>query len=175
MRNKNEKGFSLIELAVVIFIIAIMTVVIAPRYSSYRNSKSISYAKTQIITDLRYTQDYTLSTKKLLNGDHATGGFGIRFKKGKSSYVIFGDGGDKPNHKYDGGNELFETVDLVGDVTISDLTVNGVSVNYVNYVSEPPYGKVYIDGSGDATLVITFTNAAGSTGIITVKSSGSIS
>jgi len=175
MRNKNKKGFTLIELLVVIFIMAIMAVVTIPRYASYRNKKAMSYARTQIITDLRYTQDYTLGTKKLLDGTSATGGFGVQFRKG-SSYVIFGDGGGDPDHAYGGGNELFETVKLVGNVTISRLTVNGNDMDVVNYVSEPPYGKIYINNlDDDVTLVVTFTNNAGLSENITINNSGFIS
>lgn len=191
MRNKNTKGFSIIELAVVMAIMAIMSAIIVPRYSSYKNAKSMSYARTQIMNDIRYAQTYTLSTKKMPdasspNGISPTGGYGIHFQKGLSTYVVFGDrmhGAVQPNRIYDTGsaeNELFETVSMVSGVTIKGLKLTkGASVSYptrVDYVSVPPYGKVYIDNTADnVTLEITFGNGTPSMdSTITINSSGFI-
>lgn len=177
----------MIELAVVVAIMAIMTAIIVPRYASYKNTKSLSYAKTQMVNDIRYAQTYTLSTKKMPDasspsGVSPTGGYGVHFEKGLSTYVIFGDrihGVDKPNHIYNAGsaeNELFETVNLVEGVTIFDLKVNDISVpsGVVDYVSEPPYGKAFINDSNSNTLKIILKNSVGTTEV-TITSAGFIS
>lgn len=177
----------MIELAVVVSIMVIMSAIIFPRYASYKNAKSISYAKTQMMNDIRYAQTYTLSTKKMPdtsspNGISPTGGYGVHFKKGLSTYVIFGDrvhGAVQPNYIYDASsaeNELFETVNLVEGVTIFDLILNGSSVNNADYVSVPPYGKVFINGSnGNVTLKVILKNGAGLTAEVTITSAGFIS
>lgn len=193
MKNRNKNGFSLLELSVVMAVMIIMGALIAPRYSAYKKEKSMSYARTQIINDVRYVQSYTLSTKKFSDGTSPTGGFGIHFVKGASSYAVFGDkihGGVQPDHRYSDTTvypvgsvecEYFETINLVEGVSITNLRLNkgGVwsTVNSVDYVTLPPYGKVYIDATNtNTTLEITFSNGvSGRTEIVNMSTSGFIS
>lgn len=179
----------MIEILTVIAITGILAVMIAPRYASYRNAKSLSYAKTQITNDIRYVQNYTLSTKRFPDGSSPTGGFGIRFEKGESQYTIFGDkaGTGTPNQRYDGTDELFETSNLVDGVTITGLRVKKGATwtdipegTEVDFVSQPPYGKIFIDGAksedyaGGIALEITYTNSASASGTVTLTGSGLI-
>jgi|GEM_PF-2323548 prepilin-type N-terminal cleavage/methylation domain-containing protein len=188
MKECVEKGFSLIEIMAVIAIMGIMGVIIAPRYASNKNAKALSYAKTQITNDIRYVQNYTFSTKRMPDGSSPTGGFGIHFKEG-TQYVIFGDkaGTGAVNQRYDGGGELFETVNLVDGVRISNLRIRKGAVwsdvpesAGVDFVSQPPYGKIFIDGeknedyAGGIELEITYTNSASNSGIIILTGAGLI-
>lgn len=186
MPKRCEKGFSVIEILAVIAIVGIMSVVIAPRYASHRNAKSLSYAKTQITNDIRYVQNYTLSTRRFPDGTSPTGGFGIHFEKGKPRYMIFGDkaGAGVPNLRYDGTDELFETSNLVDGVTITGLRVrkggSWAASDAVDFVSQPPYGKIFIDGAknedyaGGIALEITYTNSASASGKVVLSGSGLI-
>lgn len=191
MQTINQKGLSLLELLLVIAIIGVMAVAIGPNYAASKKAKSMSFARTQMVNDIRYVQNFTLSsTKAFADGTSAPGGFGIRFQKNSSSYIIFGDkmqGGATPNHRYDPGAtgadaELLETVNLVGGIKISDLKIskNGsafadVTGGYVDYNSAPPYGKIFIDNTQDNVILqITFTNGISSE-VFNLRSSGFIS
>jgi prepilin-type N-terminal cleavage/methylation domain-containing protein len=191
MTNKNKLGFSLIELSVVMAIMFLLGAAIAPRYSAYKKEKSMSYARTQLANDIRYAQTYTLSTRKFPDGTSPTGGFGIHFQENSDTYTVFGDkihGGTAPNHSYtdittypvgSAECEFFESVKLVEGIKVTDIQVikSGVSTfpTAVDYVSVPPYGKIYIDGTNtNATLRITFSNGSRSE-FLTITSSGFIS
>jgi len=190
MTSKNKKGFSLVELIVVIAIMATLGVVVAPQYASNKREKSMSYARTQIINDIRYVQSYTLSTKRFPDGTSPTGGFGIFFEKGKTYYIVFGDKlhGGPVDHQYNpeytlGGSELFERINLVDGITITNLELVNTATSTstwplsVSYVSVPPYGKVYIGGLADTMILkVTFSNGIASrTETININSSGFIS
>jgi len=191
MRTNKQKGFSLVEVSIVMAIMVLLGAAIAPRYSAYKKEKSMSYARTQIVNDVRYVQSYTLSTKKFKDGTSPTGGFGIHFVKGATTYTVFGDkihSGVQPNHIYDSTYptssaecEFLETIQLVDGITITNLRVNKsgtwITLNSVDYVTVPPYGKVYIDNTNtNVTLEITFSNGvAGRTEIVNISSSGFIS
>lgn len=193
MTSKNKKGFSLVELIIVMAIMAVLGAVVAPQYASNKKEKSMSYARTQIINDIRYVQSYTLSTKRFpADGTSPTGGFGIFFEKGKTYYTVFGDKlhGGVVNHHYDAGYastsseyEFFEKINLVDGITITNLelvnsaTSTSTFPTSVDYVSVPPYGKVYIGGLADTMILkVTFSNGVSSrTETININSSGFIS
>lgn len=188
MTNRHEKGFTIVEVLAAIAIMGILAVAIGPQYAKNRNAKSLSYAKTQITNDIRYTQNYTLSTKRFPDNSSPTGGFGIHFVRESSQYMIFGDkaGGGTPNKQYDGTDELFETSKLVNGVTITKLRVKKgggwTEVQTVDFISQPPYGKIFIDkvktedyaATGGIALEITYTNAASISGTVTLTGSGLI-
>jgi prepilin-type N-terminal cleavage/methylation domain-containing protein len=169
---KNQKGVSLLELLVVIAIIGIMSLIMIPQYSKYKQSKSLALAKTQITNDIRTVQNYTFTTLKFGTGPGANfpkGGYGIHFDKDSSSYIIFADMGNNPNQTYDGG-EFFEEAALPGDVEIKNLEKRQGStgaftpVNNIDFVAAPPYGAIFIDKidpttpGGPEELKITFAN-----------------
>ncbi|MDD3006898.1 MAG: type II secretion system protein [Candidatus Pacebacteria bacterium] len=185
MSNNNKKGFSLIELLVVLAIMTIMGAIVVPKYASNKNAQAMKYAKTQIVNDIRYVQTYTLNTKKFPDGSPSPiGGYGIHFQKDKDYYTVFGDKRHAvdPNYLYDDSYpagsadyEFYEQIDLVDGVHISKLTVNGTEVDSVDYVSTPPYGKIFIaELNTNVELEITYMNSADDTGVVKANSSGLI-
>lgn len=163
----------------VIAIIGIMSVILAPSYAVYKRDKSMSYAKTQLMNDVRYVQNYTLSSKIFPSTFMSpAGGYGIHFTTGanENTYTIFGD--LSADHHYESG-EWIETVGTVNNVKITQIRVNKgagwVAMTSVDYVCVPPYGKIYIDGAQDnVTLEITFSNGVNAD-VFNLKSSGFIS
>jgi prepilin-type N-terminal cleavage/methylation domain-containing protein len=169
-----HNGYTLIETMVVMAIMGIMLVVIGPSYASYQRGKSLSYARTLIINEVRYVQDSTLSGMKTkFSGTMTTpkGGYGMYFQNGATSMIIFGD--LDADGVYDSSNEFVETVNLTSGVRISDLNV-GSSTAAVSYVCVPPYAKGIINTLSGATLTITLqsTKDSAALGYVSIGSSG---
>ena len=170
----NQKGFSLIELMVVIFIIGIASSVVIVQYSGNRNSKALYLGSKQIADDIRMTQNYTFGALETMSGN-PSGGYGISFSVGSDSYVIFADGDS--DKEYDAGED-FQTIKLPEGITIQSLKIDGVNDDPVDVVFTSPYGEVYIDGvNKDAgnfiNLEIEISNSAG-TEVINLSSSRKI-
>jgi prepilin-type N-terminal cleavage/methylation domain-containing protein len=168
----NQKGFSLMELMMVIFIIGIASSVVVAQYFGSRNFKALYLGSKQVASDVRMTQNYTFSA--LENGGlNPSGGYGIRFSKNSNSYVIFADGDSDKTH--DAGED-FQTINLPDGVEVTSLKIGVISYNDVDVVFTSPYGEVYIDGvnkdAGDnfINLEIEIGNSIGNE-IINVSSS----
>ena len=172
----NQKGFSLIELMIVIFIIGVASSIVVAQYSDSRNFKALSLGSKQVANDIRMTQNYTFSALED-GGANPSGGYGIRFSKDSNSYIIFGD---KDSDKiYDGAGEKFQTINLPEGVEVTSLKVGAVSHNNIDVVFTSPYGKVYINnvnkdaGDNFINLEIEISNSAG-TEVINLSSSRGI-
>ena len=176
MFDMNQKGFSLMELMIVIFIIGVASSVVIVQYSGNRDFKALYLGSKQIANDIRMAQNYTFSALEA-GGVNPNGGYGISFSKDSNSYIIFGDKSIapvNPNKVYDAGEE-FQTINLPEGVEVISLKIGAVSYNNMDVVFTSPYGEVYIDGvNKDAgnfiNLEIEIGNSAG-TEIINVSSS----
>lgn len=156
----NQKGFSLLEFVIIVFIMGVASSIIVVRYSENRNLKSLSLGAKQIANDIRMTQNYTFSALET-EGINPSGGYGIRFSTDSNSYVIFADDSvapASPNQSYDVGEE-FQTINLPNNVKVQSLKIDGSNVDPlpVDIVFASPYGEVYINGNNkDAGNFIDF-------------------
>ena len=138
----DKKGFTLIELIIVISIIGIMSAIIVPQYTKYRDSKSLFLGAEQGVGDIRMVQNYAYSILKD-NGSFPVGGYGIHFSKDSNAYTIFSDkDGDM---EYDSSSENFKEIKLPEGVKIISLKVDTADTADVDLVFTSPYGKVFID------------------------------
>ena len=181
IQNSSNKGFTLLELTVVIAIISIMSAVVISGYGSYKNSKALSLGEKQITNDIRNIQGETYNILSADGTNFPEGGYGIRFTEDSSNYVMFADNAVSPalpDKIYNAGEEI-ETIELPKNIKVSNLKKdkNGAISNPANVdiVFQPPYGKIFIDGdekSGGSfiKLEIEITNGT-NTRIIEVNSS----
>lgn len=167
----NSKGFSLIELMMVIIIMGVAATIVVAGYSKNRSSKALQLGAKQIASDVRMTQNYTFGSLGFV-----TGGYGIRFSSSTNpdKYIVFGDDGNKT---YDAGEE-FQTMSLPDGVTVQSLKIDSVSFSNVDVVFASPYGEVYINGVNKngavfVDLEIEIGNSAG-TKTVAVSSSRKI-
>jgi prepilin-type N-terminal cleavage/methylation domain-containing protein len=174
----NQKGFSLLELTVVMAIMGIAASITITQYSKNRESKALSLSVKQVVSDIKMVQNYTYGILKFNDSvGFPAGGYGIRFSQNSDSYIIFGDEDSNKFYKND-NSEKFQTINLPRSVKINLLEVDGSIVNPVDLVFSSPYGEVYINGNNKNAgafieLKIKISNSAGAE-IITVNSSRKI-
>ncbi len=174
----NNKGFTIIELIVVMAIISIIAALIVPSYNKARNNKDLLLGREQVLGDIRMAQNYSFNTLKF-GAIFPEGGYGVHFNIGDpQKYIIFAD--IDSDQEY-GAGEQFQELELGRSVEISSLEIedalaNVISVNSVDLVFKPPYGKVFIKSGLNfyVKLEIEIKNDDGETRMIKVEDSGLI-
>lgn len=141
---KKDNGFSLAELLIVIFIIAIMLVLALPQVISSRRLFRFSSVQKQFVSVLRETRQEALSQRTA-----------ITFRYDDTNKRIIISGGSLGNVG-DSRNRVFE------------LTGNGLTIDEVIY-GRPPESS--ITALGDGTNLANLTN---NTVDITFESDGSV-
>ena len=104
---KNEKGVTLIEIIVVIFIIAIFSLIIIADFPGIEKQYALSNATYKLAQDFRRVQDLGLSGIQLLDADGNqinVQGYGIYINPAVSDsvYLIYADVGDEADQRYTG-------------------------------------------------------------------------
>ena len=147
----DNKGFTLIELILVMAIAGIMSVVVVSQYSQQRDYKALLLGEEQIANDIRMAQSYSYNIL-MDNGSFSVGGYGINFSSvagSNSKYIIFADNDD--DGVFDSGEE-FEEIELPKNINIKSLKITDnstssvTSFSSVDLIFKPPYGKVKING-----------------------------
>lgn len=172
LHSFRNKGFTLIELMVVISIISIMTVIAVSNYNAQRRSKELSFAAQKLFDDIRKTQNNSINVLRH-GGDDTSGGYGLHFSTSSpDEYIIFLD--TIKDKQYTGGDALIETIALPAGTGIGSLTG---AVTVADVVFHPPYGKVSILYNGaeqvGATLEINLEKDS-QTKTVTINHEGKI-
>lgn len=132
LRLKNSKGFSLVELIVVIAIMGIMSALIIPKMGSSSSEAKVKAAAREVVTNSRYARDQAITHGK---------DYTITFNKDASSYTIV-------------GTPDTITVDLPEGVKI---TSNSLAVTYKSIGTTGNPGNVVIT-SGSSSKKIEFSS-----------------
>lgn len=162
--NSNH-GYSLIELAVVVGIISVMSVLFLTNYSVSKRRAAVDRSAQKLVMDLRRAQNMAMATAKF-GGQIPLGGYGINIGAvlPVTSYVIFADlDNDK---QYDAPGELVSTGTLETGVRIT-------GAGFQNLVFVPPDPQICVnrrssvlaaycpDGMGAAVSLTITVNYAG--------------
>lgn len=151
-RQSMADGFTMIELLVSFFIIAMMSGLFLVNYSAITKRPALINAAQQVASDIRLVQEYSLGSKEF-NGAISAGGWGMRFQSAagsNASYKIFADiNGDKDKSS----NEEFLTINLPGGIKINQIIVGtAVTVTPVDMVFLPPNPGVYFSGATNPAI-----------------------
>ena len=142
--EKNQAGFTIFELLVSIFIIALISGTFLTNYrSGGKRSELLSLAQ-KLASDIRIAQSYSLGAKETAAGTMPAGGWGVFFNKTTpQTYTLFADTSGNFQRE---STEDYTIVNIPPNVEINSITLNGVSVNSVDVAFCPPDPKVYING-----------------------------
>jgi len=194
--NKRDKGFTLIEMMVVVGIIVFIT---ALSFASYREGQSqyaLQLSAQKLASDLRNAQNMALSTVTG-NGEPApAGGYGIYFNNsaGKNSaYTLFADTNinttdpDLPAYVYSDQDTKLGDTDLKKGVEIGNisLTQNNTAVDTTSaYVIFTPPDPIITIGPYDLSetsssptqlnINIFLTNDSNKCKMVTINKFGKI-
>lgn len=138
-----EKGFTVIEIIIVIFIAGIIALLSLPAYRTYQPSAELSGTAQELIIDLRYAQQLAI-TEQINHG--------VRFNSSTEAYQII---------KYGASEEVLKEKELPPRVMIEKVS----NLNNDEAVFNP-YGAAAEAGT------ITLINTNNATRTISVKASG---
>ena len=143
--NKN-KGFTLVESLVTIFIIAVLSLIILPNYYSAKQQLALQRSAFKLAQDIRAVQEMAISTEELSTG-FPQGGYGLYMffddedPTPQNSYILFGDINN--NQKYGPGTDV-----QIGETKFLESKVRIKSLNKAktNIVFVPPDPQVFLSG-----------------------------
>ncbi len=146
-----HKGFSLLEMLTVVFIVSILATITVVNFRQGKNQSDLRFGIDLLKTDLRKIETDAMSGV-VLGINFPVGGYGMFMQKGATTYTLFGDidaGGD-----YDVGEEIPNgIVELSQNVSILDLYItaseNGAIVRIL-----PPSPTRYVNGVQGQILTI---------------------
>lgn len=160
--SNRGRGFTLIELMVVMSIILIMSALILASYRSGQSRYSLNLAAQQLVSDLRQAQNMAISGKNLAV---TYKGYGVYFQTGGSSYILFGDVNGNRTYETPSSDILLETTPLPQGIKIASIVQGSSSYSSAEVDFEPPAPKTYIKGKSAEqnfnALVVNLSTADG--------------
>lgn len=146
----NQKGFSIIEIMVVLAILAVMAMIVLPSFQTMRSSQVIKAAASDVFSALDRAKSYTLSSID-------SSEYGVHFESNK--IVIF------KGKVYSSTDPLNTEVAIVSPASISEINLTGGAVDlYFNRLNGMP------DKTGTITVSIPSISK-----IITISATGAVS
>ena len=88
--TKSGGGFTLLEITVVVSIIIMLGTFFVVNYRGGEKQFALQRSAHKLAQDLRRAQGMAMSSQQF-NGTFPKGGYGIHFKKGLSTYILFAD------------------------------------------------------------------------------------
>jgi len=166
-----NKGFTLLELTVVIAIIILLSGIVLSNYRVGEKEYTLLRSAQKLAQDLRRAEELALSAKAYPGAPSSfKGGFGVNFQINSISYTLFADLND--NKVFDPGEDL-EILNLEKKVKIS-----GLSASPLNIVFLPPDPQVCISGNcpaiSEAQITLSLETNPAKTKIIKVNQIGLI-
>lgn len=144
MAQKNQKkfqGFTLIEIMVSTFIIAIIGSLVIAGYSSGQKTYKVARCAQQFAADVRRMQTLALSGDL---GNYPATGFGL-YVASATQYVLFYNTNANTNYA-PGSSVIIETVNLPVDVRFYTTAENPVDPDVaISVFFLPPIPTTYID------------------------------
>ncbi|MDD3662826.1 MAG: hypothetical protein PHT84_03095 [Candidatus Pacebacteria bacterium] len=153
MKILENKGFSLVELLVIIVILFLLTIIVVPRLIDFQREQALKNTTENIISLLNQAKTDSLSS---LNSSN----YGVHFTTNSAVYFV----GDTFNSS-DLNNYQ---IDFDSGVAISEINLNGGGDDVI-------FPKLTGDPIGYGTITLYLTSVPDRQKIISVSQTGSIS
>lgn len=173
IRNYKEKGFTIVEMIVVVAIIVIISAIVLINYPNAKRQLLIQRATSKLSQDIRRAQSMSVSSKVAsvcAGGAFPLGGYGIYLNSSTQSINIFAD--CNSNQTFDAG-ESVESITLETDARISSLSPS----NPLIITFSPPNPIVYISNIGagiEGSIIVNLASDALKTKTIKINKAGLI-
>lgn len=149
IKNKKNKGVTLVESIIVITIIVILTAVMLPQFSKIKNLQIVKNASLDIVSSLNKAQSQTRAS---LNSSS----YGVHFESNR--IIIF------RGTSYVANDSVNNTIiDIIQPAVISNISLSGGAMDLYFYrLSGLPSrtGTIVVSISGNASLTKTITISA---------------
>lgn len=176
---KGQKGFTILELMVVVFIVAILTTIYLAGYRSGEKSFRLQRAANKLASDVRRAAELSMSAKdsKSSCAGITASAYGIYAEFATpASYKLYADtvGGDR---LYGSSDCVIENITLEKGVIIKDIST---APKKTTISFQPPDPQVFIrwnnpsDSTSSVTITLGLQNDPTKTRTITVNKSGLI-
>lgn len=120
-RISGQRGFTIIEMLVVIFIIGVLSVLSLAAYREGQKRYELAQATQKIISDLRKIQNMAMSGSGISAATQYNG-YGIHFNKAPGTYYrIYGNNKNDADFRYNSGDVVIETVSIPASLKILRL------------------------------------------------------
>ncbi len=144
-----NKGFTLAELMVSIFIIALVSAVSIANYHSAKQTGELNVTAQKLASDIRMAQNYALGLSEF-NGSVPAGGWGVNIAKSDNKYTIFVDSDNDGVFDTLAPNETYKIIYLPNGMTISSIRLEILgtfwSINTAtNIIFIPPNPDINIE------------------------------
>jgi prepilin-type N-terminal cleavage/methylation domain-containing protein len=143
-KSISERGFTLIELMVVIAIMALIAGAVIANYAGLRPSRNIRIAQNELVTNIRKVQSYSLSSRNIL-GNTPVQYYVMKFStSAPNQYIIEGmyDVKTLPIQLRD-----VETIKLPDGISLAASTVNAVSSTCMLLAFRLPFADILANTS----------------------------
>jgi len=170
MKTMRQKGFTMIELLIVIAITSILTVAVLASYRGASRDYALDQGIQQLISDLRKAQNMGMNGVDV-NDTTDYCGYGLVISPESTSYIFYADKKndcDNSNNKYTPGEEI-ETIVLSNRIIIASTTPDlDILFKYPEptaYINQDPTpgttGTIILENETGTEIKSISINAAG--------------
>jgi len=157
-----SKGFTIVELIVVVFIIIILSVIVVANYEQGGYTLELGQSAQQLVGDFQWTRQRALSLKDRV--------YGIHLETQTSTYILFEN--KDSNYQYNNPPDiLLERVRLRENILIKKI-YTGVDAPTVDVIFIPPEPLVKINTDKSYALITLWSQKSNATTAIYVSRTG---